>query len=106
MLKSHSRLVTAAAIAALFFGGSAALAEEQAQPQGKDMSNSLCKDVTRASGENRVIALALLHGYRLGKKNTTQYDAETLGAISDKFVEYCLDHPSDKALAAFEKIAE
>ena len=106
MPKSHHRFLTAAAIAALFFGGSAALAEEQAQPQGKDMSNSLCKDVMRPSGEDRVIGLALLHGYRLGKKNTTQYDPEALGQISDKFMEYCLDHPSEKALAAFEKIAD
>jgi len=104
MPKSHQRLLTAAAIAALFFGGSAVLAEEQ--PQKKDMNDSLCKDVMRYSGEDRVIALAILHGYRLGKKNTTQYEPETLGQISDKFMEYCLDHPSEKALAAFEKIAD
>lgn len=59
----------------------------------------------RQSGEDRVIALALVHGYRLGKKNTTQYDPKVLGQISDKFMEYCLDHPSEKGLAAFEKIA-
>ena len=103
MPKSHHRLLTAAAIAALFLGGSTALAEEQ--PQMKDMTNSLCKDVMRYSGEDRVIALAILHGYRLGKKNTTQYDPQALGQLSDKFMEYCLDHPSEKALAAFEKIA-
>jgi hypothetical protein len=103
MPKSHPRLSTVAAIAALFLGGSAVLAEEQAQK--KDMNDSLCKDVVRYSGEDRVIALALAHGYRLGKKNTTQYDPEELGQISDKFIEYCLDHPSEKALASFEKIA-
>ena len=103
MLTSHYRLLSAAAIAVLSFGGSAALAEEPAQL--KDMNKSLCKDVMRHSGENRVIGLALLHGYRLGKKNMTQYDPKVLGQISDKFMEYCLDHPSEKALTAFEKIA-
>jgi len=104
MRNSHQRLVTAAAIVALCFGGSSALAEEQ--PQMKDMNDSLCKDVMRYSGEDRVIALALVQGYRLGKKNTTKYDPEELGQISDKFIEYCLDHPNEKALASFEKIAD
>ena len=103
MLTSNSRLLTVAVIAALSFGGAAALAEEPVQ--GKDLNDSLCKDVMRQSGEDRVITLALAHGYRLGKKNTTQYDPAALGQISDKFMEYCLDHPSEKALAAFEKIA-
>ena len=104
MRNSHPKLLTAAAITALFFGGSAALAEEK--PQMKDMADSLCKDVMRYSGEDRVIALAILHGYRLGKKNTTKYDPEALGQISDKYLEYCLDNPNEKALASFEKIAE
>ena len=104
MPKSHPRLLTVGAIAALLLGGSGALAEEQAQE--KDISSYLCKDVMRESGEERVIALAILHGYRLGKKNTTRYDSEALGQISDKFTEYCLDHPNEKALAAFEKIAD
>ncbi len=103
MLRSFSRPVSAAAMAALFVGGSTSFAEQQ--PQMKDLNDSLCKDVVRSSGEDRVIALALAHGYRLGKKNTTKYDPEELGQISDKFIEYCLDHPNEKALASFEKIA-
>jgi hypothetical protein len=103
MPKSHQRLLTAAATAALVLGSSAVLAEEQ--PQTKDMTDALCKDVMRYTGEDRVIALAILHGYRLGKKNTTKYDPEALGRISDEYMEYCLDHPNEKALASFEKIA-
>ena len=104
MRNSYPSLLTAAAIAALCFGGSTALAEEK--PQMKDMTESLCKDVMRYSGEDRVIALAFVQGYRLGKKNMTKYDPDALGQISDKFVEYCLDHPNEKALASFEKIAD
>jgi hypothetical protein len=65
-----------------------------------------CKDIMRTSGEDRVIALALLHGYFLGKKGMTTMDAEAMGQVSDEFIEYCLDHPGDPALASFEAIAE
>jgi len=60
----------------------------------------------RYSGEDRVIALALAQGQRLGKKDTTQYDPEALGQISNKFIECCLDHPNETALASFEKVAD
>jgi hypothetical protein len=96
--------LVAAAATALLSGGPAVLAEEEVQT--KDMNDYLCKDLMRYAGEDRVIALAMAHGYRLGKKNTTKYDPEELGQISDKVIEYCLDNPNEKALAAFEKIAD
>jgi hypothetical protein len=103
MSKSLRNLLTAAVTFALFVGGSAALAEEPSNK--KDLSEFLCKDVMRLSGSERENALALVHGYRLGKKGTTQYEIEALAAITDKFIDHCLDNPNDKALEAFEKIA-
>ena len=103
MAKLQQKFLTAAAVAALLLGSPAVLAEEQ--PEMKDLSTRLCKDVMILTGEDRVIGLAFLQGYRLGKKNTTKYDPEALGQISDKFMDYCLDNPKEKALAAFEKIA-
>ena len=70
-----------------------------------DLSGHTCKDVMRLSGEDREIALALVHGYVLGRKGTTKYDVEVLAEITDRFIDYCLDNPKDNALAAFEKIA-
>lgn len=70
-----------------------------------DLTVHTCKDVMRLSGEDREIALALVHGYVLGKKGTTKYDVETLAQITDRFIDHCLDNPKDNALAAFEKIA-
>ncbi len=70
-----------------------------------DLTAHSCKDVMRLSGEDREIALALVHGYVLGKKGTTKYDVETLAQITDRFIDHCLDNPKDNALAAFEKIA-
>ena len=103
MTRLQQKFLTAAAAAALLLGSTAIFAEEQ--PAMKDLSTELCKDLMILSGEERVIALAFVHGYRLGKKNTTKYDPEALGQISDKFMDYCLDNPKEKALPAFEKIA-
>jgi hypothetical protein len=88
----------------LSLGISVGFAEEPAKPN--DLNNYLCKDFMRLSGEEREVALALVHGYRLGKKGTTQYETQALAEITDKFIDYCLDHPSEGALKSFEKIAK
>lgn len=104
MLKSHHGLLATVTIAALSLGGVSAVAETPSNTT--DLNTYLCKDVLRTSGEDRVIALALLHGYQLGKKNTTLFETGVLSRQSDDYIEYCLDHPSEKALQAFEKITK
>lgn len=64
----------------------------------RDLNDYLCKDVMRMTGEHRSIAIALLHGYFMGKKGTKVFDSQDLGESTDKFTEYCLDNP--KAIAA------
>jgi hypothetical protein len=85
-------------------GGPAVAAEEPSTQ--KDLKQFACKDVMRLSGSEREYALAFVHGYRLGKMDTTQYEIEALLAITDKFIDYCLDNPNDNALAAFEKLGK
>jgi hypothetical protein len=104
MSKSVCNLVAAALTSALFIGGSAALAEEPSTQ--KDLSAFTCKDLMRLSGSEREYALAFVHGYRLGKMNTTQYDIEALAAITEKFIDHCLDNPNENALATFEKVGQ
>jgi hypothetical protein len=70
------------------------------------LSSFLCKDVMRMSGEDRQIAIGVMHGYFLGKKGATSYVSESLSKASDDFTEYCLDHPSDKAFDAFAKFVK
>ncbi len=96
--------VTVAAFAAMSFTGVGALAAEQ--PQKRDLGTYLCKDVMRLAGQDRDVALALAHGYVLGKKGATKYDVETLSKITDKFIDFCLDNPKALALQSFEKIAK
>ena len=104
MFKSNLSLAGLAAIGTLFLGGGNAYAEEAPKPT--DLKSYACKDIMRLSGTERDISLALAHGYVLGKKNQTQFVTEELAAISDNFVEYCLDHPTENALQAFEKLAK
>ena len=102
MSNSLRNLMTAAVTAALFVGGSAIAAEEPSTQT--DHTVFTCKDIMRLAGSERENALALVHGYRLGKMNTTQYEIEALAAITDKFIGHCMNNPNDNALAAFEKI--
>jgi hypothetical protein len=71
----------------------------------RDFAAQTCKEVMRLSGNDRDIAIAFAHGYVLGKKGTTQYEVDTLAQITDRFIDHCLDHPADKALQSFEKLA-
>ncbi len=79
---------------------SASFAQDKAQ---KDINDFTCKDIVRFSGDHRDIALAFMHGYLLGKKGTSLYRSEKLGDASDRFIEYCLDNPTVKALTAMDK---
>jgi hypothetical protein len=88
----------------LLFGVSGVSAAEKAGMN--DLNNYLCKDVMRLSGEDREVSIALVHGYRLGKMGTTQFNTMALAEITDKFMDYCLDNPNEKALASFEKVAK
>ena len=106
MYKIKAATATAVALAALALTGPSAYAAEPSSSTPSDLRSSACKDVMRLSGVDRDIALAFVHGYVLGKKGTTRYDVDKLAAVTDQFLDYCLDHPSENALQSFEKIAK
>jgi len=72
----------------------------------KDITNFICKDLMRTSGEDRDIALAFAHGYLLGKKGTTTYSPSKLGEATDEFIETCLDNPKANALKTLGEILD
>ena len=39
-----------------------------------------CRDIMRDSGGNRDVSIAFLHGYLLGKSNTTQFNLDKSGS--------------------------
>ncbi len=54
--------------------------------------------------EERGVALGVMHGYALGKKGATSFNVDASNALSNDFIEYCLDNPAAKALESFEKL--
>ena len=103
MVRLNRSVVTAAMLAAMSLTAATALAAEADQ---RDFSTNLCKDVMRMSGAERDLALAFAHGYVLGKKGTTKFDIQALQEVTDKFLDYCLDHPQENALKTFERVAK
>ena len=111
MASTIRSLMSAAAVAAalvLVAGHGAAQTPTAAakSDQADDLDRYLCKDVMRMSGDDRVIATSVLHGYTLGRKGATKYVPAELGRITDTFLEHCLNNPNDKALQAFGKFAK
>ena len=105
MSKVNSSILVTAALAGLCSTGLSAVAADPPGSSEMDLGSSSCKEVMRMSGAERDLALAFVHGYMLGKKGTTRYDIEKLSAITDRFLDYCLDHPTENALRSFEKVA-
>ena len=106
MRKSSVVAAATAILTALSLSWTSALAADPPSQNARDLRDNTCKDVMRLSGQDRDVALALAHGYVLGKKGTTKYEIDKLAAITDKFIDHCLDNPKENALAAFEKIAK
>jgi hypothetical protein len=108
MFKASRAIVLAAAVAATVQFASVAVAAPDPKADPKTgvikMDTYLCKDLMRQDGDDRGVSLGLLHGYFLGKAGSTTYDPRRIGKITDDFLEYCLDHPADKAMDSFAKI--
>lgn len=98
------RLVSAVLISTSFaaFSSSAMAAETD----DKDLNDYSCKDVMRFSGEHREVAIALLHGYFLGKQGKTAFNTDTLSGRTDKFIDHCLDNPTVKALDSMASVSK
>jgi len=77
-----------------------------AKSDDKNLNDYSCKDVMRFSGEHREVAIALLHGYFLGKQGKTAFNTETLAGRTDQFMDHCLDNPTVKALDSMAKVSK
>lgn len=98
---SHSflRAVSLAAFSGLALGAASTFASESTST--KKLGGYTCKEIMRLSGEDRDIAVTLAHGYVMGKQGTTMFDTDAMAKTTDIFIDYCLDHPTEKALGAF-----
>ncbi len=69
----------------------------------RSVDQYVCKDIMRDNGANRDVAIGFLHGFLLARSGATKFNVEALEKQTDAFIEYCLDHPGDKALDAMAK---
>lgn len=102
---SLTKFIALTTIAASPFLGFSAAADEH-ETAMDDLKSYSCKDLMRMSGESRIVAYAILHGYGLGKKDTTAFNPEAMSSVSDQFTEACLDNPKSNALETFLKLNE
>ena len=76
-----------------------------AEKADEDLNDYSCKEVMRFAGEDRRGAIALFHGYFLGKQGKTTFNTETLMERTDQFIDYCLDNPTMKALDSMARVS-
>ena len=84
-----------------------ALAPHCAIAQGsadRTVDQYTCKEIMSQGGTSRDTAIAFLHGFMLGKSGGSSFNLETLAKQTDSFIDYCLDHPTEKAVDAMAKI--
>ena len=97
MTTLSARILAAAALASAIATANVTFAQPGAD---RTIEQYSCKDVMREGAGSREIAVAFLHGYLLGKSGSSKFNLVDLEKQSDNFVEYCLDHPAEKAEAA------
>jgi hypothetical protein len=97
-----NRMIVAGAVALLPVLG---VGNAYAQNAGsRTVDQYTCKDVMREHGNNRDVVIAFLHGYMLGKSGSMAFDIDAMHKQTSDFIEYCLDHPAEKAVDAMGKI--
>lgn len=94
--------VTIGALALL--AGLGAANAQQPPDNMRSVDQYLCKDVMREHGTNRDVAISFLNGFLLGKSGSASFDIDALHKRTTDFIEYCLDHPSEKAVDAMSKL--
>jgi hypothetical protein len=100
-MKKHLIVVASTAILFAVSGAKLALAQSDT---ARTVDQYTCKDVMREHGSNRDVTIAFLHGYLLGKSGSATFDINALHHQTSAFIEYCLDHPGEKAMDAMTGI--
>lgn len=77
-----------------------------AETAGEDLNDYSCKEIMRFAGDDRRAAIALFHGYFLGKQGKTTFNTETLTGRTDQFIDHCLDNPTMKALDSMARVSK
>lgn len=99
-MKRFATLISAVSLGAAALGaGGGAIAEERQN----DMGGFTCRQVLLAPGDERDLTVVFLQGFFIGKSGGTTFDQATLARATDRFLDGCIDHPDDAALAVMER---
>ena len=101
-MKIKTRTLPSAVIVAATFIGMHAIAVAQ-DSSTRNVDQLTCKDIMRESDDGRATDVAFLHGFLLGKSGSSAFDLDAMGKQTDSFIDYCLDHPNEKAVTAMMK---
>jgi hypothetical protein len=99
-MKTHRNV----ALGALILSGLGVTLAAAQSADTRTVDQYTCKDVMREHGDNRDVTIAFLHGFLLGKSGVSIFDTDVLHKQTGAFIEYCLDHPGEKAIDAMAKI--
>jgi len=106
MYTTHSKLKTITLFMVIFLVIPAIsfTNEDQTKPMSpKNVIQYSCKDIMKLDENTRVLAVTFLHGYNLG---TTKFNRAKLSDASYKFIDYCKDHPKERALSVIGRIVK
>ena len=109
MYTTHSKLKTITLFMVIFLVIPAIsfTNEDQTKPMSpKNVIQYSCKDIMKLDENTRVLAVTFLHGYNLGKKGMTKFNRAKLSDASYKFIDYCKDHPKERALSVIGRIVK
>jgi HdeA/HdeB family len=102
IMKINARTTLAAMIITATFIGVHAIAFAQ-DSSARNVDQYTCKDIMREGDDSRTSDIAFLHGFLLGKSGSSAFDPDAMAKQTDSFIDYCLDHPNEKAMTAMIK---
>jgi len=70
----------------------------------RPVEDYVCKEIMRENGVNRNTAIAFLHGFLLGRSDSSKFSVEMLTKHTDAFIDECLDNPAAKAVEVMAKV--
>ena len=104
MLKKHYTLKTIVTACALLISTASSLSFAlENNSKDIDINAYTCKDIMRMSGGNRDMSVSFIHGYWMGKAGKTKFNKQKVESMTNKFYDYCLDNPTEKAVKSMGK---
>lgn len=67
-----------------------------------DVTQTTCRDMLLASGDEEENILIFFHGYMTGKKNETVINVDAFRDVSETILSDCIDNPDATLIAVFE----